>query len=165
MNLATLIQIVRLRSVRVSWLVCAALIMACPVYAGESKEAATTTATTEEPEYKNWIELGIGGLIIHGDEAQFKQEHGKSGDVFGGIEDMHFEQTMGKNGLFSVDAHAILDNHDYNVVVNLNQPDLGYVRFGYTEFRTWYDGNGGFFPVNGQFIAPANPEMALDRGE
>src|SRR5580765_8035777 len=126
MNIATLIQIVEQRSVRVSWLICAALLTTCSVYAGDSKETPTTT---EEPEYKNWIELGIGGLIIHGDEAQFKQEHGKSGDVFGGIEDMHFEQTMGKNGLFSVDAHAIFDNHDYNVVVNLNQPDLGYVRF------------------------------------
>ena len=52
----------------------------------------------KKPEPKNWIELGIGGLIINGDEAQFKQEHRMSGDVFGGIQDLHYEQTVGKNG-------------------------------------------------------------------
>src|SRR5215831_341868 len=79
--------------------------------AGDSKEAPTPAP--EEEELKNWIELGIGGLIVHGDEAQFKQQHGISGDVFGGIEDMHYEQTFDKNGTFSIDGHAIFDNHDY----------------------------------------------------
>ena len=147
----------------------AGLFGAYPLRAGEAVDAksTTTTASTEEetPEYKNWIELGIGGLIINGDAAQFKQEHRMSGDVFGGIEDLHFEQAVGKKGQFSIDGHAIFDNHDYDVKVELSQPGLGYIRGGYTEFRSWYDGNGGFFPVNGQFFTPPHQEMTLDRGE
>jgi hypothetical protein len=148
--------------------ICTALFGAYSLRAGETSDAkSTTSAATEEEsaEGKNWIELGIGGLITKGDAAQFKQEHGMSGDVFGGIQDLHYEQTVGKNGQFSIDGHAIVDNHDYDVKVELSQPGLGYIRGGYTEFRSWYDGNGGFFPVNGQIFSPAHPEETLDRGE
>jgi hypothetical protein len=147
---------------------CVALSGGYPLHAGEtSAEKSTTSASTEEEsaEGKNWIELGIGGLSINGDAAQFKQEHRMSGDVFGGIQDLHYEQAVGKKGQLSIDGHAIFDNHDYDVKVELSQPGLGYIRGGYTEFRSWYDGNGGFFPVNGQFFSPPHQEMELDRGE
>ena len=65
----------------------------------------------------------------------------------------------------TIDGHAILDNDDYDLKVDFSQAGVGYIRAGYTEFRSWYDGNGGFFPVNGQFITPANQEMSVDRGE
>ena len=149
-------------------LVCAETFAATAVLAGETGDGkSTTAATTEEQteEYKNWIELGIGGLIINGDAAQFKQEHRMSGDVFGGIQDLHFEQTVGKDGLLSIDGHAIWDNNDYDVKLGLSQPKLGYIKAGFTEFRSWYDGNGGFFPHNDVFFSPPFPEMHIDRGD
>ncbi len=150
-------------------LVCAETFAATAVLAGETGDGkSTTAATTEEQteEYKNWIELGIGGLIINGDAAQFKQEHRMSGDVFGGIQDLHFEQAVGKDGLFSIDGHAIWDNNDYDVKLELSKPKVGYIKAGFTEFRSWYDGNGGFFPHNGgTFFPPPFPEMHIDRGE
>jgi hypothetical protein len=169
MNIVSCLRIDERRLARsFIFFVCATLFGAYSLHAGETSDAkATTSASTEEEstEYKNWIELGIGGLIINGDAAQFKQEHRMSGDIFGGIQDLHYEQAVGKKGQFSIDGHAIFDNHDYDVKVELSQPGLGYIRGGYTEFRSWYDGNGGFFPVNGQFFSPPNQEMTLDRGE
>jgi hypothetical protein len=129
----------------------------------DGKVTTTTETTVEEP--KNWIELGIGGVIVHGDEAQFKQEHRISGDVFGGIQDMHYEQTVGKNGTIAVDGHAIWDNNDYDIKLELSQPNLGYIKAGFTEFRNWYDGNGGFFPHHNVFFPPPFPEMHVDRGD
>ena len=78
--------------------------------AGETTDGKAVTTTTEEtPEYKNWIELGIGGTIVNGDNAQFEQEHRLPGDTaYGGIQDLHFEGPLGKDGLFSVDGHAHL---------------------------------------------------------
>jgi hypothetical protein len=135
--------------------------------AGDTSDGKAAASTTEEePEYKNWIDLGIGGLIIDGDAAQFKQQHRMSGDVYGGIEDMHWEHTFDKDGTFSVDGRAIFDNDDYNVKLELNKPGLGYIKAGYTEFRSWYDDNGGFFPPNGgTFIEPRFQELSVDRGE
>ena len=48
-----------------------------------------------------------------------------SGDVFGGIQDLHYEQTVGKKGQFSIDGHAILDTDDYDLTLELIQADVG----------------------------------------
>src|SRR3954466_7218619 len=147
--------------------ICAALGLAVPALLAVDNKAAVIdngTAVEEETTAKNWIELGIGGVNITGDEAQFKQEHRWSGDIFGGIQDLHFEQSIGK-GTLTIDGRAIFDNHDYDVKVDLSFPNVGYIRAGYTEFRSWYDGNGGYFPGNGLRFPPLHPEDALDRGE
>ena len=153
-------------SLKLALLLCAGISLSSVGRAGETSDSKTTTATetpTEEP--ANWIELGIGGLIIHGDEAQFKQEHRMSGDVFGGIQDLHYEHKVGEKAQLTVDGHAIWDNNDYDIKVDLSQPNLGYIRAGFNEFRSWYDGNGGWFPHNGVFFEPPIPEMHIDRGE
>ncbi len=130
-------------------------------------KAVTATATEDQPEeYKNWIELAIGGVITSGDRAQFEQQHWLPGDQpYGGIKDLHFEGTFDKNGVFSVDGHALWDFNDYDITVELAKPNLGYIKAGYTEFRTWYDGNAGFFPHNDVFFNPPYPEMHIDRGD
>ena len=148
--------------------ICAAVCVTYPVRAGETDGKTVTTATEEEaPEYKNWIELGIGGTIVNGDDAQFQQEHRlRANEPYGGIQDLHFEGTFDKNGLFSVDLHAMWNNDDYDIRVELSKPNLGYVKLGYTEFPSWYDGNGGFFPHKGAvYFPPPYSEMQLNRGE
>src|SRR6201987_5277398 len=89
-------------------LVFAGTFAAAGVRAGTSDEKTVATATEEQPEeYKNWIELAIGGVITSGDRAQFEQEHRLPGDqVYGGIQDLHYEQTVGKNATLTVDGHA-----------------------------------------------------------
>src|SRR5215831_2161143 len=134
---------------------------------GTSDQKTVATATEEEPEeYKNWIELAMGGVITSGDRAQFEQEHRLPGDQpYGGIQDLHVEGSVGKDALFSIDGHALWDFNDYDITVQLAKPNLGYIKAGFTEFRTWYDGNGGFFPHNDVFFAPPFSEMHIDRGD
>jgi hypothetical protein len=148
---------------------CAGIFALASARGGDTSDnKSTTAATTEEQpeEYKNWIELGIGGVITSGDRAQFEQEHRLPGDQpYGGIQDLHFEGPLGKDGLFSVDGHGIWDTNDYDIQVQLSKPKLGYIKAGFTEFRSWYDGNGGFFPHNDVFFPPPFPEMHIDRGD
>ncbi len=145
----------------------AGIFAAAAVRAGETTDGKAVTTTTEEtPEYKNWIELGIGGTIVNGDNAQFEQEHRLPADTaYGGIQDLHFEGPLGKDGLFSVDGHAIWDTNDYDIQLQLSKPKFGYIKAGFTQFRSWYDGNGGFFPHNDVFFPPPYPEMHIDRGD
>src|SRR5215467_13312259 len=131
-------------------------------HADETNGKSPIATTTEEPpeEYKNWIELGFGGVTLDGDRAQFEQEHRLPGNqVFGGIEDLHYEQAIGSDAQFVLDGRAIFDTNDYKLRLNLSKQELGYIDLGYEEFRSWYDGNGGFFPPNGQFFPPPFPEM------
>ena len=150
-------------------LVFAGTFAAAGVHAGDTSDgkAMTATAAEEQPEeYKNWIELAMGGVITSGDRAQFEEQHWLPGDQpYGGIQDLHFEGTFDKNGLFSVDGHALWDFNDYDIRVQLSKPNLGYIKAGFTEFRSWYDGNGGFFPHNDVFFQPPYPEMHVDRGD
>ena len=150
-------------------LVFAGILAAAAVRAGDTSDGKATTATTEEQpeEYNNWIELGIGGVITSGDRAQFEQEHRLPGDQpYGGIQGLHYEQTFGKDTTLTVDGHAIWDINDYDIQVELSKKKLGYIKAGFTEFRSWYDGNGGFFPHDGgTFFPPAYPEMHIDRGD
>src|SRR5215468_4656752 len=94
----------------------AGIFAASRVHAGTDGKALTATATEEQPEeYKNWIELAIGGVITSGDRAQFEQQHWLPGDQpYGGIQDLHLEGTVGKDVLFSVDGHALWDFNDYD---------------------------------------------------
>ncbi|MGA7274431.1 MAG: hypothetical protein WBX14_06255, partial [Candidatus Udaeobacter sp.] len=150
-------------------LVCAGTFAAAAVRAGETSDGKATTATTEEQpeEYNNWIELGIGGVITSGDRAQFEQEHRLPGDQpYGGIQGLHYEHTLGEDTTLTVDGHAIWDTNDYDIQVQLSKAKLGYIKAGFTEFRSWYDGDGGFFPHDGgTFFPPAFPEMHIDRGD
>jgi len=155
------------------WLVCAAIWTTYPLQGGVNADGMATpdgksaAATTEEqPEdYNNWIELGFGGTTVSGDGAQFEQEHRVPADqVFGGITDLHLEKSN-KDVHFQLDGHAIFDTNDYGLRLEISKDKVGYIRFGYDEFRSWYDGNGGFYPPNGQFFDPTFPEMHLDRGD
>src|SRR5262245_35968758 len=148
-------------------LILAGTFAAAGLRGGTSDQKTVATATEEEPqEYKNWIELAMGGVITKGDRAQFEQQHWLPGDQpYGGIQDLHVEGTVGKDALFSLDGHAIVAFNDYDITLQLSKPNLGYIKAGYTEFRSWYDGNAGFFPHNDVFFEPPYPEMHVDRGD
>src|SRR5690349_24891329 len=97
------------------------------VGSGDSKSVAAVTPAEAEPEYKNWIEFGFGGTAVEGDEAQFEQEHRIPGEqVFGGITDLHFEETIGKDVQMTLDGHAIFDTNDYGLRFNISKAKLGY---------------------------------------
>src|SRR5436190_1441286 len=84
-------------------------------------KSATTAATEEQPEEpKNWLELGFGGVNVDGDRPQFEQEHRLPGDqVFGGIQDLHYEHAIGSDAQLVLDGHAIFDTNDYKLQLTL----------------------------------------------
>ena len=121
-------------------------------------------ASEDNTEYSNWITFGVGSPFVSGDAASFMARRQMSGRVFGGIEDFHWEENVGKKGLFELNGPGIFDEHNYGVDLKLADPDTGYVKAGYEQFRTWYDNSGGFFPggTNNFFELPF--DLAVDRG-
>ncbi len=100
-----------------------------------------------EKEYNNWVEFGFGGAAVDGNRASFQRRMGVKQGVYGGVSDFHFEQGVGKEGLFKMDGKGIFDNHDYKLQLDLDFPDKYYIRGGYSESRYWYDGSGGYYPL------------------
>jgi hypothetical protein len=118
----------------------------------------------EPGEFNNSLTLGVGHLFSGGDKAQLMRQLQLPAGTFGGVEELHFEKAIGKKGLFQLDGRGLFDNHDYSLKLDVSQPDIGFVRGGYSQSRTWYDGSGGFSERSNAWVTPYNDEMFVDRG-
>jgi hypothetical protein len=115
--------------------------------------------------YNNWVTLGVGSTFVtDGDKAQFEHQKHTTAGPYGGVQDFYWQQFVRKRGLFTADGHAMAGNDNYDIRLNLSDPNLGYLSGGFTQFRTWYDGNGGFFPQNDQWFSLYDNELHIDRG-
>jgi len=115
--------------------------------------------------FANWVEVSAGGYFLDGSKAQFQQRHRTEDKVFGGIQDFHYGQALGKGATLAVDGSGIYDNHDYKLSLDLTHEKTGFLRFNFENFRTWYNGDGGYYSPNDAFYSLSDDALALDRGE
>lgn len=131
-----------------------------------AEDESAAESTPEAAELKNWIELSLGATGVSGDDAAMRARTGLPKGVYGGISGFHFEQEVATNTVFKADARGLFDNHDYNLRLELTREELGYVRAGYREFRTYSDGSGGFVPGLNVWPPQAfDDALELDRRE
>jgi len=160
-------------------LAAAACSLPAPSFAGVTEEPSEPFVEEPEPT-ANWIELTVGGAFVDGNDAAFSRRHQNNGDFFGGISSFHFEH-FGDKGLFEADGHAMFGLEDYEIDLKYTMDDIGFIRAGFKQFRTWYDGSGGYIPgaapapnyLGGLTnwgpggldpITPFDDELELDRG-
>ena len=113
----------------------------------------------------NWVEFSTGGFITSGNKAQFEQMHRSPAGPFGGIEDLHYQHDLDKSTTLTLDGRALFDEHDYKFNLGVTREKLGFLRLSFSEFRTWYNGNGGFYPPTGMNFPMSADALALDRGQ
>jgi hypothetical protein len=148
-------------------IVVGAMLLSC----GATARAGDTNAPSLTPQqmfeggaksYDNWVELGLGGLITSGNAAQAQQQYQLSNDPFGGVSDLHLQKDVVKGTTLTMDGHALFDQNDYKLLLGLQREEFGYIKFNLTDFRTWYNGAGGYF--NGTQYQLPNDALSLDRG-
>lgn len=105
--------------------------------------------------------------MLHGNHGEASHQLRMSDNLIGGIEDLHIQENLGHDIMLRIDGRAFAGNDDYLAKVEVAKEDVGYIRAGYSQYRTWYDGNGGFFPFptapGGLFFPPQKEVFALDR--
>lgn len=129
----------------------------------KAEEAKKEEAPVDDSELRNWVEVGVGGNFVHGDKAAFQKRTQQPRDVWGGVTDFHYEMDVGKKSLFEVDGRGIFDAHNYSITLSYKDPDRGYARAGFEQFRNYYDLSGGYFPGNGAFIDLYSGVGEIDR--
>ena len=135
-----------------------------PVSAGVDANGSKTVETAEEePDYTNWITLGIGGAWAEDDVAGFQRRHTMNDGVFGGLEDLHWEPKISDKVTLTLDGHALGGIEDYLADVKLTITDVGYLHAGYRKFRTFYDGHGGYYPRTDLSFDLYDNEFHVDR--
>ena len=140
---------------------------------GHGAAAAETNATLTaeqmfeggEEALNNWIEIGAGGFMTRGSEAQAQERRRLANGGFGGIEDLHLQQTVATNTVLTIDGRALYDQGDYKLRLDLKREALGYVRLNFENARFWQNGAGGYFPPLGMQYHLGGDELELDRGE
>ncbi|MCE0523457.1 MAG: hypothetical protein LV480_11170 [Methylacidiphilales bacterium] len=141
---------------------------ATPAPAGaQNPSPAPTTASPAETDTSsdltNWVTLGSGSVFANGNDGEFRRQHNMNSGPFGGVDDFYWQQFVGKSGTFTMTGHAIFGNHDYDLHLDLTDPNFGYIRAGYTEYRIWYDSVGGYEPLNGLYFQPYDNNLYIDR--
>ena len=135
------------------------------------KETAPAVLTPEQSfeggpdKFNNWIDFSAGGVFMNGNKAAFEGRHQLPAGAFGGVEDFHYQGDISKGTTMTIDGRALFDMHDYKLSLDVTKEKLGYVRFGYREFRTYENGNGGFYPPTGAWFPLSPDALELDRGD
>ena len=82
----------------------------------------------------------------------------------GGIEDATLHQDINKDTTLDGEGRFILDDHDYKLQLQITKKDVAFVRGGFTEYREYYDNEGGFFRPFTPSSFKLNNDLGMDVG-
>ncbi|MDB6165409.1 MAG: hypothetical protein JWQ83_549 [Lacunisphaera sp.] len=133
--------------------------------AGGPVRAADQLTSDAFPNFESYIKISGQAASISGNEAAFQNRTRQDANGGAGIEDLHFTKDVNKTTTVTLDGRALTGAEDYLGRVNLSKIDVGSVDFGYKRFRTFYDGAGGFFPTNKEFMTLPAEDLHIDRAQ
>ncbi|MFO1477159.1 MAG: hypothetical protein U1F98_10965 [Verrucomicrobiota bacterium] len=150
-------------------LVRAALVAGMAMARAQAADDSAAQATYFEGgtnSYPSWVEFTVGGMAQSGNHAQAQERTQLPGGPFGGISDLHFQEDVAKNTTFTLDGRALFDTHDYKAALSLVKQELGFLKFNFEEFRTYYNGDGGYYsaPPVSVYYPLAADALSVDRG-
>ncbi len=111
---------------------------------------------------KNQLQFAVSPTLrwigVSGSEAKFRELYWTQDGWSGGLGQFQLKQTQGVDRSVTVEGHAIPNQEDYQIALTLEQRNLGFTRFGFEEYRKYYNDVGGYYPG----FDPA--AFTLDRG-
>jgi len=127
--------------------------------------AEKAPATDALPLFESYIKVTGQAAAISGDKSAFEARAKQPANGGVGIEDLHIVKELSKTTTGTMDAHALTGAEDYLGRYNLTKVGVGSVDFGFKRFRTFYDGVGGFFPTNNQWLPLNDQSLHIDRSK
>ncbi len=110
------------------------------------------------------VEPGVTFAGVTGNKAKFREDTGIKDGWTGGIEAFELNTKAGKDLELSIDGRGLFDAHDYKLQLELVKPEYWFFRAGYTEWRKYYNGNGGYLATNnlGPVYFPQDQNLHID---
>jgi hypothetical protein len=114
---------------------------------------------------ENYMKFSAGGMDMKGSKAagQARTQVPKVGAA--GIEAFTYTKELSKETSVATEAQALPGAENYLASVKVTKNEVGSVEVGYKTFRTFYDGAGGFFPINNAWIPLYPRALHVDRGQ
>jgi hypothetical protein len=113
----------------------------------------------------NWVEFGLGGMSASGNRAQAEQWRRVSENVFGGIEDLHFQKDIAKATVFTLDGRGIYDENDYRFGLGVKKEETYFVRIDLENHRSYSNADGGYHSPSGTYYPYSDEALTLDYGK
>ncbi len=115
------------------------------------------------PSYESYIKISGQTAWIGGDDASFATRTGTPTSGAAGIEDLFISKDINDATTVTVNGHAMDGTDDYLADLKLDTTNVGTFDLGYSRFRTFYDGVGGFFPETDQIYRLDGEQLHVDR--
>ncbi len=146
---------------------CALAALALVVLGATRVKADAPAASNADafPTFDNYVKIGAFGPDMTGNEAAFQSRTRQSANGAIGIEDMYFSKDLENNTSMLIDGHALVGTNDYLAHLSFTKTEKGSFDMGYKSFRTYYDGIGGFFPSNNNWMVLNPEELHVDRNQ
>jgi hypothetical protein len=106
----------------------------------------------------------IQWISVDGNERQFREHYRQREGWSGGATEFELEQALDADTRFKLEGHALAHQEDYRVGLELKRTDVGFVRAGYREFRTWFNDVGGFYEPFGLAAPRLDRDLHMDTG-
>jgi hypothetical protein len=113
------------------------------------------TPKLEEPSTQLAFAVTAGGTAVRGESKKFRELYWQRDGWNGGLEDFEMVEKTAADSKISAAGHFLLD--DYRLTLSAEKNDLGFARFGWSQFRSYYDDHGGYYPLF------STPTFSLDR--
>jgi hypothetical protein len=121
--------------------------------AWEQTEPERTFAMTASPT--------VGWTTVNGDERKFRELYWQHEGWNGGGEFLLTDKPTPDSKITAA-GHALLN--DYKLTLEAEKNDVGFTRFGWSQFRKYYDDSGGYYPAFSPPILILDRDLYLDTG-
>ena len=78
------------------------------------------------------------------------------------MSEFHVSEKQTNDVSIVAEGRAFTD--DFKITIDIRKPQTGFARFGFTQYRRYYDDHGPIYPFNGRGFATQSPDIfSLDR--
>ena len=105
-------------------------------------------------------------IFVDGDEGKFRELHWTKTGYLGGISDFSARHGFANGIELQATGHALINQNDLGAGLRLEKEGLGFVNVDFTEFRKYFDNNGGVYHLFQVLNAPqTDHDLRLDIGK
>jgi mono/diheme cytochrome c family protein len=120
------------------------------------------------PSEVNQVQFSVTPAIrwftVEGDETKFREHTSFKDGASAGLHELHVKQQLARDRFLTLDARAVSNPEEYKLRLQVDQRDLGFARFGFEQYREYYDDTGGYYPLLTPPAFDLNRNLYLDIG-
>jgi hypothetical protein len=107
--------------------------------------------------------LTAGFTTVNGNKEKFRELNWQREGWNRGLEEFELTQKNGDGSKVTSAGHILRD--DYKVMLEASKNDLGFARFGWSQYRKYYDGSGGVNSLISSSPIELNTDLHKDIGK